>query len=206
MQSCTYHRYWIRQILYYSYSFRATGGGRKGENLTNTQKEHKQKVPECLLLWRGPMVTLSVLGATVNYLLTPWTWQLSMLQFGFSVCVSEVFAKQSRELLEWRHIPLQFCSWHSKNKLLFLSPPSRYCLWSPHKMYPFGCWWEKLFALKAESSPSSKSDLMDSIETWITWWGRAKWCLCLPESLLLAESRQYFALVGTDIPFSLLTF
>ena len=119
----------MRQILYYSYSFRATGGGRRGQNRIKHTKRTQTKTSQMSPTWWGPMVTLSVLEATVNYLLTPWTQQSSWARCNLCflcVCVTEVFAKQGREqkrdslLLEWRHVSLQFSSWHSKGKFLFL--------------------------------------------------------------------------------------
>lgn len=45
MQSCTCHRYWMRQILY-SHSFRATGGRRKGENRIKHRKRTQTKTSQ----------------------------------------------------------------------------------------------------------------------------------------------------------------
>lgn len=153
--------------------------------------------------WWEPTVTLSVLGATVNYLLTPWTQQSSWAHcnLGFlSVCVTEVFAKQGREqksLCSWSEemcLCNSMCVTVRVNSSSSLSPPCSDCLWNPYQMYPFVCWQEKLSTLTAVSFCSSKSDLIDGIKNWIRWWGGARWCLCLPESLLLAESSHHFDL------------
>lgn len=41
---------WLRRILHYSYSFRATGGRRRGENQIKHTEEHEHKLDKCLLL------------------------------------------------------------------------------------------------------------------------------------------------------------
>lgn len=129
MQSCTCHRYWMRQILYYSYSFRATGGRRKRENRIKHRKRTQTKTSQMSSTWQGPKVTLSVPGAAVNYLLTPWTRQSirACCDLGF-LCVSmtEVFCKSGQReeeiLFALEGMPLQFCMWHNNGKFLFLPP------------------------------------------------------------------------------------
>lgn len=91
--------------------------------------------------WQGPKVTLSVLGAAVNYLLTPWTQQRSWAHYnpGF-LCVSrtEAYCKSGQRKEEiffaLEGMPLQFCMWHSKGKFLFLPPSSMQ--WSSLKLIP----------------------------------------------------------------------
>lgn len=151
--------------------------------------------------WQGPMVTLFVPGATVNYLWTPWTQQCrwAHCNLGFlCVCVTEVFAKQGKEqerdslLLEWRHVPSQFCKWHSEGKFLFL--PLSILPWLPLEPIPDVTF---LLVVRKPIHPDSSVLLFQQARThgwcgklnhWV-WWG-------LPESLLLSDSRQYFGLGG----------
>lgn len=138
-----------------------------------------------------------VLGPTVSFLLTPSPrqsirsmWAGCDLGFFLSLCVcmwlkvlqSRAESRRETLLLKWRQMPLQFSTWHSKGKFLFLCPSSSdisegyagCILW----LLPKGC--SKVFFQQVIPHGWDGCPIP---------WDGAKWCLSLPKSLLMFGSR-----------------
>lgn len=114
--------------------------------------------------WQVPRVTLSLLGAIVNYLLTHWTeqssWACCNLAFR-CLCVCDWSFYKTGQGAEETIFALRMKTWLCNsacgtvraNTSSSLSPPCSVCLWSPYQMYPIGCRQEKLSNLTTVSSP-----------------------------------------------------